>query len=367
MTTLRAPHKLPDWLPYEGGHNTGIHGLRGLASAMVLFAHIIGGTAEHIYADNAAYLAVSEPLWNFGTFFVYLFFAISGFVILPSAFRYEPRDFATRRILRIYPLFLVFSLIFIAGNAVTNLQPKLNDLPTILYALSFTNLLAGTEQLTPNAWSLTYEMMFYCLAGLGAFAITQRLRGLQLIMALASVAFLVLFPKSIYFVAGILVFALHGRRVLEKLPARALLEVVAALSLGYAASRAHFDFRAGELREPITLICMALTFLYFLFAVEKDSVTARLLSARWAQYLGTISYSLYLVHPYIYMPMRVVFQKLGLFSDNPWTSVLLFGVVTFIAAIAASHVSYLLFEKLPVTVFRNWRSRDKALQKDLSV
>ncbi|MCK0143095.1 acyltransferase [Aliiroseovarius sp. F20344] len=367
MTGLRAPHQLPAWLPYEGGHNTGIHGLRGVAAAMVLFAHIVGGTAEHIYADNAAYLAVSEPLWNFGTFFVYLFFAISGFVILPSAFRYAPRDFAIRRILRIYPLFLVFTLIFIAGNAAMNLQPKLNDLPTILYALTFTNLLAGTEQLTPNAWSLTYEMMFYCLAGLGAFAISQKMRGLQLIMALASLAFLVVFPKSLYFVAGILVFILYGRRFVQKLPMRPVLEVIAALSLGYAASRAHFDFRAGELREPITLICMALTFLYFLFAVEKDSVTARLLSARWAQYLGTISYSLYLAHPYIYMPMRVVFQKLGLFSENAWLSVTIFGLVTFVAAIAASHVSYLLFEKLPVTMFRNWRGRDKALQKDLSV
>lgn len=367
MTHPRAPHHLPTWLPFEGGHNAGIHGLRGVAAAMVLFAHIVGGTAEHIYADHDAYLAVSEPLWNFGTFFVYLFFAISGFVILPSAFRYTPRDFATRRLLRIYPLFLVFTLIFIAGNAATNLQPTLNDLPTILYALTFTNLLAGTEQLTPNAWSLTYEMMFYCLAGLGAFAITQRLRGLQLVTALASVAFLVVFPKSLYFVAGILVFILHGRRFVQMLPARPVLEILAAVSLAYAASRAHFDFRAGELREPITLICMGLTFLYFLFAVEKDSVTTRLLSARWAQYLGTISYSLYLVHPYIYMPMRVLFQKLGLFSDNAWASVLLFGVITFIAAIAASHVSYLLFEKLPVTLFRTWHNRDKTLQKDLSV
>lgn len=363
MSKLRAPHQLPDWLPYEGGQNTGIHGLRGVAAAMVLFAHIVGGTGEHIYADNAAYLAVSEPLWNFGTFFVYLFFAISGFVILPSAFRYEPRDFAWRRMLRIYPLFLVFTLIFIVGNAVTNLQPDLNNLPTILYALTFTNLLAGTEQLTPNAWSLTYEMMFYCLAGLGAFAISQKLRGLQMIMALASVAFLVMFPKSIYFVAGILVFILHGRKFVKKLPARSLLEIIAALSLGYAASRAHFDFRAGELREPITLICMALTFLYFLFAVEKDSVTARLLSARWAQYLGTISYSLYLVHPYIYMPMRVAFQKLGFFSDNAWLSVFLFGIVTFALSIAAAHISFILFEKYPQKLAENWAVRPKIIQK----
>lgn len=364
MSQLRAPHHLPDWLPYEGGQNTGIHGLRGVAAAMVLFAHIVGGTAEHVYADNAAYLAVSEPLWNFGTFFVYLFFAISGFVILPSAFRYTPKDFAARRMLRIYPLFLVFTLIFIAGNAVTNLQPQLNDLPTILYALTFTNLLAGTEQLTPNAWSLTYEMMFYILAGLGAFAITQKLRGLQMIVALASVAFLVIFPKSIYFVAGILVFVLHGRQIVQKLPARPLLEIIAALSLGYAASRAHFDFRAGELREPITLICMMLTFLYFLFAVEKDSITAWLLSARWAQYLGTISYSLYLVHPYIYMPTRVMFQKLGFFSDNAWFSVFLFGVVTFILSIAAAHISFILFEKYPQKLAKNLVTRPKIIQKE---
>ncbi|WP_126975676.1 hypothetical protein [Frigidibacter oleivorans] len=44
-------------------------------------------------------------------------------------------------------------------------------------------------------------------------------------------------------------------------------------------------------------------------AVEPDSLTARLLSARPAQFLGTISCSLYLVHPYFYLPARLAFER----------------------------------------------------------
>ena len=72
----------------QDSFNSSAHGLRGIASMMVFFAHLLGGTAEHIYSGRADYVAFVERPWNFGVYGVELFFVISGFVILPSVMRY---------------------------------------------------------------------------------------------------------------------------------------------------------------------------------------------------------------------------------------------------------------------------------------
>lgn len=54
------------------------HGLTARAVAMVIVALVVGYLGALVYADSAAYL----------------FCAISGFVILPIAFRYSAQEFA---------------------------------------------------------------------------------------------------------------------------------------------------------------------------------------------------------------------------------------------------------------------------------
>ena len=77
--------------------NAATHGLRGIASLMVFWAHLLGGTAEHIYPHNARYTDLIVGPWNVGIWGVELFFTISGFVILPSIMRYSLKDFGERR------------------------------------------------------------------------------------------------------------------------------------------------------------------------------------------------------------------------------------------------------------------------------
>src|SRR3546814_2636247 len=84
--------------------------------------------------------------WQFGVYGVYLFFTISGFVILPSVLRYSTGQFALRRFLRLYPLFLTLTLLFVLLNAVTNANPDLNNWPTILAGVTFTNLFWISEE-----------------------------------------------------------------------------------------------------------------------------------------------------------------------------------------------------------------------------
>src|SRR3546814_16194799 len=81
----------------EAGFNCAAHGLRGIAALMVFSAHLLGGSAEHVYQDHSAYVQFVLRPWQFGVYGVYLFFTISGFVILPSVLRYSKGQLALRR------------------------------------------------------------------------------------------------------------------------------------------------------------------------------------------------------------------------------------------------------------------------------
>lgn len=348
MIETATPRPVPHpGLRSGGGFNTGVHGLRGIAALAVVVAHVMGGLAKHVYGPETGYPQAVQPFWNFGVFFVYIFFAISGFVILPTVLRYSPREFALRRIVRIYPLFLAGTVLFILLNAVTGRQPELQDPATILYALTFTNLIFGTEQLTPNAWSLSFEAVFYALACAATAAWIGRRSLLGAAVVTASVAFLLAYPGAIYFLIGMGVFVLHRRGVVLALPFRGAAEAAALVILAYVGSRQFFAYEPADVLNGWAQLTALFTAVYFLLAVERDSLTSRVLSARGAQYLGTISYSLYLVHPYFYLPVRLVFSRLGLFGDNHLLATAVFGAVVIAGSILLAHLSYLAFERFP--------------------
>src|SRR3546814_683037 len=85
----------------EAGFNCAAHGLRGIAALMVFSAHLLGGSAEHVYQDHSAYVQFVLRPWPFGVYGVHLFFIISGFVILPPVLRYSPGHFALPRFRRL--------------------------------------------------------------------------------------------------------------------------------------------------------------------------------------------------------------------------------------------------------------------------
>lgn len=330
----------------NGEFNVAAHGLRGVASVMVLCAHILGGTSRHIYPDNLAYADFVRHPWFFGTFGVDLFFVISGFVILPSVLRYSPADFALRRFLRLYPLFLACTVAFIVLNSATNLYPRQNNIESIVSALLFINLFTGTEQLAPNAWSLSFEVVFYALAALVVYWTVKRPRALPGALAIgACVLFFAAFPMTIYFVAGGAIHLLRRRD--WRIAGARLLEVVCAVAMVGFASRGHFEYRWADFADPVLVPIIVSTSLYFFFATGRDSLTASLLGNRVAAYLGTISYSLYLVHPFVYYAVRTVFVHHGWFTADIVQSMTAFAGVVIALSLAASHVVHVTLERGP--------------------
>lgn len=328
--------------------NHAVHGLRGIASLMVFYAHLFGGAAEHVYADNAAFVAAQTPYWNFGTYGVWLFFTISGFVILPSALRYSTSEFAARRFMRIYPMFFAFSLLFIVLNLITNHMPEQNNMLTVFAALTFTNQFFGTEQLTPNAWSLTYEAIFYALTALIIlFSVkSRRPVALTLIVGLA-LAYLLTRPGTLFFLAGVLICLAFAKGWVLPRTLRRLAEPVALAVLIFAASRVDVGFQRQEMTQPIAWVIVASTAVYFYLAASPDSLTGRLLSHRVFQFFGTVSFSLYLFHPYIYLPMRMIFVRYELFTDNVALSMAFFCTAVTIPTLLGTYVVHKTLEVWP--------------------
>ncbi|MCA0014334.1 acyltransferase [Mesorhizobium sp. B292B1B] len=301
----------------DNSFNVAAHGLRGIASLMVFFAHLLGGTAEHVYASNSAYVDRITPFWNFGTFGVCLFFVISGFVILPSAIRYSPAQFAARRFLRLYPLFFALSLLFIVLNATTNFYPETNNLTAVLAGLTFLNLATHTEQLTPNAWSLTFEVWFYVFTAAFVFLTVRRPTRLGTIaLGLLAALFVARYPIALYFLAGGLIRLAYDRYEWVSLGRHRLAESGALAACVFLASRGHYDYHWSDFQNAELPLLMVATGLYFFLAVSRNSLTALLLGNRLLRYFGTVSYSLYLVHPYTYFLTRSLFSRAHLFSDN---------------------------------------------------
>lgn len=319
---------------------------------MVFWAHLLGGTAEHIYAHDALYVCLVQAPWRFGTWGVELFFTISGFVILPSIRRYSLGQFALRRFLRLYPLFLVLSLLFIALNVATNAYPAMNNIKAVAGGLLFLNLFTHTEQLTPNAWSLTYEVMFYTLTATGYYyAITRRSRFGTVTIAVLSCLFLFRYPIAAFFLGGILIRLMFDRGIKPPREYARAGELATALACVLLAGSHHFGFSQKEMASPYAWALMACTISYFFFAVQPDSLTSSASRNTAINYLGKISYSLYLIHPYTYYAIRILFVKLGLFYDNSFVSIFLFFLITTPVTLVITQMAHKVLEVGPYQLY----------------
>ncbi len=134
--------------------------LRGIAALGVVFDHLTQHVLVH--ARSAVY-----QWFNPGTYGVFVFFMISGYIVPASLERKgSVRTFWVSRLFRLYPLYLLA-----VGLAVLLWEVHLGSLrgegadpetSVLSQLLMMSNVLAG--QNLPNVvWSLSYEMVFYLL------------------------------------------------------------------------------------------------------------------------------------------------------------------------------------------------------------
>lgn len=320
--------------------------LRFVAAMAVLAFHYLVAFAS-VWGDRPAELFPGiAPFAGLGILGVELFFMISGFVILMSAWGRPLGAFARSRAVRLYPgywlsLAAVAALYGLTGAKA--LDPKLTAGEYALNATMFQRLFKVMDA-SGVYWSLWAELRFYVLmAVLVVIGVTYGrvlvFGGVWLAAAVGAellgnpaVNEIVMPRYAPYFVAGMSLYLIH-RHGSAWLP---WLYVVAgwAISLHSALERVHGRIEvAGFKNMPVTDISVIIT-VTLIFAVMALVALGliRMRSSTTLTALGGTTYPLYLFHSVV--AVALIPQLTG--SLPPWATAL-------IATLAAILVSYLVY------------------------
>ena len=281
-----------------------LDGLRLVAALAVLGYHYAGVNVPYWGVPSHVELPTLSHVGRYGYLGVNLFFVISGFVILMTAYDRSIESFAASRIARLFPAYwaaivLTFALqsFWHAGRQPSPVQALVN--------LTMTQEAFDVVNVQGAFWTLWTELKFYLLIGvfilvgitrrsLIAFAVLWPVLG-QIAAATHS-GFLnsLLIPTyAPYFSAGILLFLLFRERH----------ELVTWLALGFAwvlciQQATGYARRASALTDsPVdpTVIAVIVTLsIAAVYACSFGPVSR--VSWRWLTVAGALTYPLYLVH-----------------------------------------------------------------------
>jgi peptidoglycan/LPS O-acetylase OafA/YrhL len=284
-----------------------VDALRGIAALWVVIYHAYEG-------DHLEQVASRLPGWALlffegGHLGVPIFFVLSGFVIAHSVSRYTVDlpfigRFAFRRSIRLDPPYWA-SLLLVIGFGILSkivIPSKPYDPPgvgLILAHLFYVQEILGYPSINPIYWTLALEIQFYlvfCLL-MGLSHATRRdsadRRSLHVVFAIALLVAaawpLGLFKGNIW--PGLFPPHWHGF-LLGMLACWAMNGTVKAT--WFYAYAALVGFGAAWTANSFAGACVATSTL--LLVAARTNGLGSWLGWRWLQFLGLISYSLYLIH-----------------------------------------------------------------------
>ncbi|MEO6608532.1 MAG: acyltransferase [Aestuariivirga sp.] len=286
---------------------TYLDGIRGLAITLVVLFHAFSRWPA-IYPYGSTY--ADFPLFLYGDSGVYLFFMLSGFVILMTLRKCKTfGEFIWRRWLRLFPAMLFCSLlIFLTARFLperpagtphfVDLLPGLSFLPNKIWTIIMHR---PVEQLEGSFWTLNKELIFYVVFGVGYFTLgeTRALAALVVAGVIGSLAFLLpggpvavaAFPFTYgmfsWFAIGCVIYRIstspQGRGSVIIWAALGISAAVAPLSIAY--DNTIFSHYLADYVE-IAIFTAAVFW----------SPMQRLLSTRYLVFFGFVSYPFYLLH-----------------------------------------------------------------------
>lgn len=321
-----------------------LQALRALAALLVVVDHALIAAAQ----GGLIGPAIGPFAAHLGTVGVYVFFTISGFVMVFShegdfGRRRAPARFLARRIARILPLHWITTFVM---AAVRPESVSAGSLVLSLLLIPHQGLAApfGKPLFVP-AWPLQYELFFYVLF---AAALLLPLRtGLALLaaflagaVAASSLGWLgqgnalayLTEPVLLYFVAGLGLGLLRRRLPDPFRPSFAVALLIAGGALAACAMGA-LAWGIGPLRV------LLLTAAAPVVAAAACGLSRAGGSAAWARRasrsVGDSTYSIYMVHPFVVFPMGTYLASHPI--AVPWPLFVLFATALSIAAGLASY------------------------------
>ena len=313
--------------------------LRGLAALYVVLYHVMAMPDPDLQVPAAAL-----PIVGMGGSGVVLFFVMSAFSLCMTWPRHVAsglplRSFYLSRLFRIAPLLLVLLAVMVLRDQLR--QPARYGASEIGWNLSMLFGLSPQWQagIVMGSWTIGVEMLFYAVfpllalyarrlfAQLALLAASYALAQWAALAAPPSLAFLGngygLLTQMPIFVLGCVVFGLW-RRLRKRPPAQRRAIGLGALALG-AAGLAALVYGGLPASRWATLwhlsaLGYALVLLGLLLAGESGGVRSfagvltgavvGMLVNRITCFLGAISYSLYLLHPFVVSRLYGVFARL---------------------------------------------------------
>jgi len=267
---------------------------RAVAAISVVFFHAFNDAGVTHYPEQVLQAGVD------------LFFAISGFIMWVTTYGSEtgPRAFLRRRIIRIVPLYWVFTgfavLVALVAPQLGKRTGSLDAIASFFFLPAVNTATHQTQPVIAPGWTLNHEMLFYLIFAVALLlpgkrrfvAVVAGNVGLVIVGLFAHSPLVVSFytnPIVLEFVFGVIVGLLYtsGHRMSRRTSAA----VVTAGALTMIALAAAWG-QTAILRVVVWGIPAALIVLALALTENTRPVADR----RRLRFLGDASYSIYIVH-----------------------------------------------------------------------
>lgn len=323
--------------------------LRFVAAFGVVAFHYTGNTPAWDNQHAPGHLERIARIGVYGAMGVPLFFVISGFVILMTAWGRDVPQFVASRIGRLFPAY--WAAVCVSLILVFLVWPDaLGGHPTKANALLNLTMFQGAygvHDLDGPYWTLWYEARFYLLIAVFLLIGITRQRILAFaalwpvlgaVAAAAGQNFLtaLLMPDyAPYFAGGMLLYVLY--RDGHDLGTWLLLGMQTLLALHFAMGYYPSALPTATGEPVSTVVVAAVSFACFGLVALTTLTPLRHVDARWMTTLGALTYPLYLIH-----------ENLGIWiihSLRPHVGPWLAGAVAVASALAAAWLLHRFVEQ----------------------
>ena len=339
--------------------------LRGIAALGVVLFHYTSYFDYSIgHLGNFEFFSLAD---NPGRYGVELFFMISGYVILMSLTRAQTlKDFAISRFARLYPVYWIAVTI----TALVILLSHSEAISGLVYIanMSMMQSFIFVPNLDESYWTLAYELMFYFLmAVLFKRGKLHKIEtyciywlAFQLLMAsiflMVGLKFYLISPLLLatpyaqLFIAGMMFYRLHHKQGSKKTP----FILCACLLLQWL-----FSIEA-TMQEHSRFNVLSCSLVSAYFVIFYCFITDKLTFLRFKPliFLGTISYSFYLIHQKIgFIIMEHLYQHL----TNP---LIVISIALLATGLLACMLTFLVEKPAQKIIIKKYKHRLSLAEKN---
>lgn len=330
--------------------------LRGIAAITVVLYHYFYRYTELFNSE----VQTENSFISYGHYGVYLFFIISGFVISMSLSpRTTLKKFARSRFLRLYPVYWVAVCITFITVSFFGLENREVPLTDFLMNFSMMQGFLGFQNVDGVYWTLRVELSFYVLIGLFYYLTHRKFSFTIFALFWVTISFILLnfwhihFARylailiaakfSIPFSLGIIFYEYYKKQ--SKKNVFYIAQAMLLISLYFSSEMKLVDYHW----LPV-LICYGL----FYFSMSCTNYKLWNTFLRLFTWLGTISYSLYLIHQNIgYIIIKYV--------ESTFNSNILGILCALLFSILLAKLLYLLIEQPISQLSKRLKNNEKNL------